>query len=158
MSKSDKKLDILTATLDLSNYFYENTPLPTYEFNYAKVVKVYDGDTFWIVADNHGKIFKYPVRLFGCDCAEIRGGNEESKAKAQQAKKFVSDMLLNKIVKIEVLNGRKIDGKIINEKYGRLIAKVEFLKDDKFCDLTTELLNQNLAYTYHGGTKTKHDE
>jgi hypothetical protein len=137
---------------DLLNSTFKNTPLPTYDFKYAKVIKVYDGDTFWIAAENDNKIIKYPVRLYGCDCSEIKGGSEESKLKAQKAKEFVVNVLLDKIVKIEILNGKKYEGKIIKEKYGRLIAKVSYF-DNEWRDLTEALISQNLAYAYHGGTK-----
>ncbi len=138
----------------LKSATYDNTPIMTYDFTKAKVIKVYDGDTFWIAAVIENKIYRFSVRLFGCDCSEIKGGTEESKLHAQKAKEFVKNAILNKIIDIEVLNGKKYDGKLITEKYGRLIAKIKYYDNqNNKLDLTEELLKNNLAYAYFGGTK-----
>ena len=135
--------------LQLEKAIYETTDAPTYDFTECKVVKVYDGDTITIAVIDNGKLVSYPVRIHGIDCAEIRGGTIESKAKANEAKKFTENAVLNKIVNINVLNGRRINNRIVKEKYGRLLAEIYY--EDK-C-LSKELLKANLAVKYDGGTK-----
>lgn len=119
----------------------------TYDFNYAKVVSVYDGDTITIVSKYNNQFMKFKVRLYGIDTPEIKG---ETKEKGLKSKQFVNDLILNKVVRIEVLNNKIINGKKITEKYGRLLAKVWTLNGDNISEL---LINEGLAKEYYGGTK-----
>ncbi len=121
----------------------------TYNFTEAKVVKVYDGDTITIAAFFNGGIHKFNVRIYGVDCAEIKGGTEESKAKAVEAKEFVENMILNKIINIDVLNNRSYGGRKIREKYNRLLAICRY----KDLDIAEELIKNKLGVPYYGGTK-----
>jgi endonuclease YncB( thermonuclease family) len=127
----------------------KNTPEQVYNFTKAKVIKVYDGDTITIAAIYNKIATKFSVRIYGVDCDEMKGGTEITKYNARMAKKFVSDLILNKIIDIEVLNGKIINGRKVNEKFGRLLANVKI--DGK--DLADELIRNNLARPYFGGTK-----
>lgn len=80
----------------------------------GKVVKVYDGDTFWI-AINHGRLFRTKIRMRNIDTPEIRGGTPETKAKAIEARDLVARIILDQIVTV------KITGM---EKYGRHLGFV----------------------------------
>lgn len=133
----------------LADATYENTPEPTYDFTVAKVIRVYDGDTFWVAVKYAGKRSRFKVRLYGVDCPEIKGGTEKTKLAAQKAKKYVADRILRKFVAIEVLNNKIINGKKIQEKYGRLLSKIYV----DGCDLALELIDRGLAKPYFGGTK-----
>jgi len=133
----------------LRNCTLENTPKKTYKFTKAKVVKVYDGDTFTIVYnDNTGikeEFIQNKIRLYGIDCCEIKDKDNTAKKKANDAKDFVKKLILNEIVDVEILNGKKVDGKTVNEKYGRLIGRVSFRGQD----ISTLLLQNNLAVKYN---------
>ena len=122
----------------------------TYNFTSAKVLKVYDGDTVTIGAwyDNGWK--RFSVRVYGVDCAEIRGGTVDTKAQAQKAKEYVTNLLLNKVVGIEVLNNKIYHGAKLVEKYGRLLANITTPSGE---DLGKLLCDAGLAKPYFGGTK-----
>ena len=136
--------------INWSQVNYDNTSIKQYNFTHGKVVKVYDGDTFWIALVEDNKVVRYNCRLYGVDTPEIRGGTEETKKKGQEAKQYVTRAILNKIVSVEVLNGKKINNKVIKEKYGRLLVKVWY---DDHIDLAKDLLDKGLAKEYYGGTK-----
>lgn len=127
----------------LSKVRFEEVGEPKYLFTKAKVIKVYDGDTFWIAAWQGNEIVRYKVRLYGVDCPEIRGGTEESKRKAQESKEYVVKQALGKIVDITVLNN-------IKDKYGRLLAKIRI----NGVDLTYDLITKGLGVPYFGGKKS----
>lgn len=139
----------------LQNTALQNTTLDTaqeltYNFTEAKVVSVYDGDTITVVAYFDGGFKRFNVRLYGIDCAEMRGGTDETKKKAIAAKQFVINRVLDRIVKIEVLNNQKLDGHVIREKYGRLLARITTPDNQDLSDL---LIQEGLANPYFGGTK-----
>ena len=88
----------------------------------AKVVKVIDGDSINIVFrvpdTNHFRQFK--CRLSGIDTPELRPrlnnpDRENIIARAQEAKQYLKDLLLNRIVKVKC-------GKW--DKYGRLLITI----------------------------------
>ena len=111
----------------------------------AKVLKVYDGDTFTIGAplhiENEQRFYKFSVRLAGIDCPELQTQDPNEKQVALEAKQFVTDRILNRPVHLDDLN---ID------KYGRLLARVSYNGED----LSTQLLDAHLAVPYGGSTKT----
>jgi endonuclease YncB( thermonuclease family) len=149
-AKQENKKQIDRLILEQSTY--ETTDLPTYNFTEAKVIKVYDGDTFWISAWYNNNLCRFKVRLYGVDCPELRGTKGKEKEKALEAKKFVMDTVLDKLVNITVLNNKKVCNKKITEKYGRLLAKV-YPNGFHYPDLSTMLIKQGLAKEYYGGTK-----
>lgn len=120
-----------------------------YRFTKAKVLKVYDGDSVTIAAHYGGQIVKFNVRIFGVDCDEMKGGTEQTKRNAKLAKKFVESKILNKIVDIDVLNNKMVDGKRLREKFGRLLAIIKVDGND----LANMLLEAGLARKYDGGHK-----
>ena len=64
-------LDIsLNNNLPNNNYSYENPNdfLNNHEYFTAKVIKITDGDTIWVMAENGTK---YKIRLLGVDTPEI---------------------------------------------------------------------------------------
>jgi len=107
------------------------------KFNFAKVVKVYDGDTIHIIAkplNGDGEIYKFTVRLRGIDTPEM------GTKKAEEAKDYLTKLILNKVVKVKDIG---ID------KYGRILAEI-WVNAENVTDL---LLNAKLGYGYYGGKK-----
>lgn len=109
---------------DLVNADEKDVHFDTYKFKKAKVLSVYDGDTCKIMAFHRGEKVLFWVRFMGVNTPEIKGGTVETKQKAQEAKKFVEDAILGKIVDIDVVENRMIDGKRIHEPFGRLLAYI----------------------------------
>ena len=151
-SKSNDKLINHNGKLD--ELTYVNTPDITYNFTEAKVLKVYDGDTITIGAFYDNGFKKFNVRLYGIDCDELKGGDEITKANALRAKRYTEKHVFNKIVKIDVLNNKIIDGKKHREKFGRLLARIT---TPEGYDLSNELFLAGLARKYYGGKKDNLD-
>lgn len=113
-------MGICSSELDKARY--ENTPEVTYTFTRAKVIKVYDGDTFWIAAKHNGSIHRFKARLYGVDCPEIR----DKDPLAFLAKEYIERLLLGHTINIQVLNNTRYEGRLQREKYGRLLAIVKY--------------------------------
>ena len=108
----------------------------------AKIVHVYDGDTVHAVFTHPDscKVYKYKLRLAHIDTPELNSKNPNEVKKANEAKKVVEEMILNKIVFLE------LEGE---DKYGRLLANIYI----DGLDLNEYLIEKNYAYRYEGGTK-----
>jgi len=91
------------------------------------VVKVSDGDTFTLLTAENRQI---KIRLHGVDCPERKQDF------GLAAKKFTSDRVAGKIVKVKELD---------KDRYGRTIGMV-YLADGKI--LNEELLSAGLAWHY----------
>ena len=107
------------------------------------VIKVYDGDTITIASKlpySVSPLYRFSVRLNGIDCPEIKGKDENEKKCAQIAKQEMSDLILNKIVRLK---------NIETEKYGRILADVYIGE----LHLNKHMIEKRLAVTYNGGTK-----
>lgn len=123
----------------------------TVEFKFpitgGQVIKVYDADTITIASKmpyNDSPMYRLSVRLNGIDTPEIKGKDisDEEKESAKLARDFVSNLVLNKYVKIE---------NIEREKYGRILADV-YIEDIYLNEL---LIKERYALKYDGGTKKK---
>lgn len=116
---------------------------------WAKIVSVYDGDTFTIIIQLNNKFSKFKVRLYGVDCPEVKPLRKnfkteelrlEEKARGFEAKKYVSDLIFGEILKIEAMGF---------DKYGRLLAEV-YIGEEK---LSEKIIEDGFGYAYFGGTK-----
>ena len=123
----------------------------TVEFKFpitgGQVIKVYDADTITIASKlpyNDSPMYRLSVRLNGIDTPEIKGKDisNEEKESAKAARDFVSNLVLNKYVRIE---------NIEREKYGRILADV-YIEDIYLNEL---LIKERYALKYDGGTKKK---
>jgi endonuclease YncB( thermonuclease family) len=123
----------------------------TVEFKFpvkgGRVIKVYDGDTITIAAKmpySESPLYRLSVRLNGIDTPEIKGKDvtEDEKEAAKSARDFVSNLVLNKYIRLENVN---------NEKYGRILADV-YIGDIFLNEL---LLKEHYAVKYDGNTKKK---
>lgn len=107
------------------------------------VIKVYDGDTITVAAKlpyADSLVYRFPVRLDGIDCPELKSKNEHEQACAQLAKEELSGLVLGKTVEIR-------DSK--TEKYGRLLANIYIGE----LHLNKHMVDRRLAVAYDGGTK-----
>jgi len=126
---------------------WEDTIEFTFPIKGGRVIKVYDADTITIASKlpyDESPLYRLSVRLNGLDTPEIKGKDisNEEKESAKKARDFVSNLVLNKFVKLE---------NIETEKYGRILADV-YIGD---LHLNEVLINERYAVKYDGGTKRK---
>jgi len=130
---------------DIINMFHDvsiDTVNPVhFDFKYGKIIKVYDGDTYWIAAPYCNGIFRFVIRLYGVDCPELRSKNPQEKIAALAARDFVANLILNKVVNVEILPRK--------EKFGRLLANITVGNQS----LTSILINEGHGVAYDGGQK-----
>lgn len=107
-------------------------------FYNAKILNVVDGDTVDALIDLGFKVtITLRLRFNGIDTSELHSSDPELRERANKAKAFVTENLLNKEV---VLQTYKAD------KYGRYLADI-YLIDDTV-SINTKLLNEGLAVVY----------
>lgn len=114
----------------------------------AKVIDVHDGDTITLAFVFGNQICRKSCRVEGVDCAEIRTKNNEEKTVGLEAQKYVSELILNKIIWVEFSNCK--------DKYGRLLAGIYPQRGGERLDKT--LIAMNYGYEYHGEKKKKFNE
>ena len=128
-----------------------NDDIPLFTFDgiscLAKIVDVYDGDTFTACFNYNDKIMKYKFRTYGYDSPEMRPlkskpNREEEKTKAIEAReafKLITNWN-NSLVFIKMM---KFD------KYGRIL--VEVFKGE--LNINNWMIENGHGYPYYGGTK-----
>lgn len=126
---------------------WEDTIEFTFPIKGGRVIKVYDADTITIASKlpyDESPLYRLSVRLNGIDTPEIKGKDisNEEKESAKKARDFVSNLVLNKFVRLE---------NIETEKYGRILADV-YIGD---LHINEVLINERYAVKYDGGTKRK---
>ena len=126
---------------------WEDTVEFTFPIKGGRVIKVYDADTITIASKlpfDDSPMYRLSVRLNGIDTPEMKGTDisDEEKEAAKHARDFVSNMVINKYVKLE---------NIESEKYGRILADVYIGN----VHLNEILLKERYAIKYDGGTKLK---
>ena len=111
-----------------------------YTYKVSKVHSVYDGDTCTVDIDLGLNIVirKEKIRLFGINTPEIRGGTEEEKEKARQARDWLHEHL-DSADEVLIRTHKDKSG-----KYGRLLG--ELIADGK--NLNTALVDQGMAKEY----------
>jgi micrococcal nuclease len=132
---------------DGSDIKWEDTVEFTFPIIGGRVIKVYDADTITIASKlpyEASPIYRLQVRLNGIDTPEMKGKgvSDEEKEWAKIARDFVANLVLNKFVRLENIQG---------EKYGRILADV-YIGDVHLNEL---LLKERYAVKYDGGTKKK---
>lgn len=142
-----KKIYIKNYMEDGSDIKWEDTVEFTFPIKGGRVIKVYDADTITIASKlpyDESPMYRLSVRLNGIDTPEIKGKevSEEEKEAAKIARDYVSNLVLNKVVRLE---------NIESEKYGRILADV-FIGDIHLNEL---LIKERYAVSYDGGTKKK---
>jgi endonuclease YncB( thermonuclease family) len=150
----NKNINTSNNILIYKNYMEDGTDIKwndTTEFKFpikgGRVIKVYDGDSLTIASKfscSDPELYRFSIRLNGIDTPEIKGKDitAEEKEMAKNARDFVTNLVLNKFVRLE---------NISNEKYGRVLADVYIGE----IHLNNLLLKERYAVKYDGGTKQK---
>ena len=115
------------------------------DIQYAKVVKVYDGDTITVASKypkNGKKLYRFSVRLAGIDAPEMNADSFIERVEANISKEQLHSLIYNETVRLD---------NVRIEKYGRLLADV-YIRD---LHVNNWLLENNYAVPYFGGAKNK---
>ena len=128
----------------LENCTYKTCNPYVPSFNEGKVIKCYDGDTVTIATIIDNQIVRFSVRMLGYDCAEIRSKNEQEKKVAKWAKEYITELIMNKMVKVTKNEGY--------DKYGRLLLELQI--DDTNVN---EIMLKKWGVSYFGGHKNDID-
>ena len=142
-----KNKNLLHEKEENINIKYEDTIQFIPPIDEGIVIKVYDGDTITIASKlpyENSRLYRFSVRLNGIDCPEIKGETEEEKECAQIAKNILSNLILNKKVKIK---NKK------TEKYGRILADIFIEINGNNLHINQFMLDENLAVIYDGKQK-----
>ena len=118
------------------------------------VVKVYDGDSITVASrlpHHDSPLYRFPVRINGIDCPEIRSKSKVEKRCAKAARDFLASMVFQKDVSLSVLD---------MDKYGRMLADV-YVQDSDSTEIEVNvadiLIKNRMAIPYFGGRKQKVD-
>ncbi len=136
----------------------DDAPFLTLSGNFhAKCVHCYDGDTVHLIIFHKDEYVKIRVRMHGYDSPEMKVSKKLSEEKRVEIKKnailakdFISDMILGKVVHLEIISEK-------NEKYGRILGIVRLNKDDEK-SVNDIMIEEGHGYKYNGGKKKPSDE
>ena len=139
-SKISKNTEIKHKPLYDCNY--KNTEKFTFNemLFFAKVVKVYDGDTCTVVFFFNGDNYRFNIRMSGYDSPELRSKDPVEKKYAKMSQKILSDLILNKKV---ILYCKDFD------KYGRIMGVIELNGQN----INQHMLTYGHCRIYNGGHK-----
>ncbi len=130
----------ILLTIILSLFFVSN--INAHEFYKAKVVDLYDADTFTLAVDiGFDLTITDNVRLFGLDTPELRTRNSCEKKLGYEAKDYTKDLIFGKTFDVE-FHGKG--------KFGRYLVNL-ILPDGE--TLTEHLIEKEFAYAYFGEKK-----
>ena len=110
---------------------------------YARIVKVYDGDTCTILFKWKKQNIKTSCRIVGIDTPELRTKNKKEKELGYKAKEFLENLILEKVLKVKF--GK--DG-----KFGRPLVEIFLHNGQSISDI---MISNGHAIPYFGGTKKK---
>jgi len=110
---------------------------------YARIVKVYDGDTCTILFKWKKQNIKTSCRIVGIDTPELRTKNKKEKELGYKAKEFLENLILEKVLKVKF--GK--DG-----KFGRPLVEIFLHNGQSISDI---MISNGHAKPYFGGTKEK---
>ena len=122
----------------------------------CKVVRVYDGDTIWVVINFKETFTKLKCRMLGYDSPEMKpklntNNRDQIIRKAIVARDYLKSLIENKIVDIQISGF---------DKYGRVLSTIYIVDPDSSKIICRNKLNVNnlmirngYGYSYMGGTK-----
>lgn len=105
----------------------------------ARVVDVYDGDTFTVAFVHNGSVFRRRCRCIGYDSPEMKGQHAD-KPKAIEAREYLRSILPKGSFVLQY------DG---FDKYGRLLVTFNICREV----LSDHMIRMQHGYAYTGGTK-----
>lgn len=134
---------------------------------YARVVDILDGDTIVLIIHLFNNFYKFNVRIHGIDTCEMKSKDAHNKDLAIKARDTVFNLVCNKWNESSESITKDFIKETLNknvflvwveclefDKYGRLLANVFVLKNDKKDESIGEyLLQHKLAYEYLGEKK-----
>ena len=112
----------------------------------ARVTNVYDGDTVTVIFLIGDVPVKYKIRLNGIDTPEIRAGKGKLKIEklaGYQAQKYLSLLILDRIIDLCIHDW---------DKYGGRILGTIYLNGE---NINTVMIREGYAKLYNGKKKTK---
>ena len=85
---------------------WKDTVQFAFPINGGRVIKVYDADTITIASKlpyDNSPLYRLSVRLHGIDTPEIKGNDvtDDEKIASKNARDFVSNLVLNKYIRLE---------------------------------------------------------
>lgn len=130
------------SEIEILNKCTKKTPKWSFEGLTVNAIclDVYDGDTstFAFIPYTGCEPKSFRCRLLRYNSAEIKSKDENEKRKAKESRDFLSSMILNKIVKLQL-------GKF--DMYGRILVEV-YLPDGK--NVNDEMLKTGHGMPYNG--------
>jgi len=129
----------------LENIDYKETTIFIPQIRFAKVIKVYDGDTITVAAKlpfKESPIYRFSVRLRSIDSPEIKGESEKECKLAIRSRDALHNLIFGKVIEL------KNNGK---EKYGRLLADVYY----NDIHINKWMVHNGYAVKYDGGKKIR---
>ncbi len=104
-----------------------------------KIVRTIDGDTLVVFLELEFDVFiKKHLRIYGIDCPE------KNTIAGKKVKKWVEGWIEQNIpfLQLEVIENE--------DKYGRVLTKIQSIKENKIIDLSEELLKEGYAKPFSG--------
>ena len=98
-----KSFDKINAGDDIPKFSLAGKIFP------CKCIRVYDGDTIHVAIKYNGIMTDFTIRMYGYNSAELRTKNKEEKAKGNEAKEYISGLILGKNILVKFVD---------NDKYG----------------------------------------
>lgn len=109
---------------------------------YGRVVRVHDPDTITVLFHHHDTLCKTNLRLNGIDAPELHSKIQKEADLCKAGQKFLSDMILDKIIKIKM-------GPY--DKYSRTLSNIYTYETEE--DIIQKLINGGFVRAYDGGKK-----
>ena len=103
---------------------------------------MHDPDTITILFSYNDDLYKKNLRLNGIDAPELHSKVAEEAELCRAGQKFLADMILNKIIRIEMGP---------NDKYGRVLSSIYTHENDE--DIIKILIDGGFVRAYDGGHK-----
>jgi endonuclease YncB( thermonuclease family) len=115
----------------------------------AKVIHIIDGDTIKVNIFIGKELKQFVIRMYGYDSPEMKTKNPIEKQYAIRSKNIISQLIFNKIVKLECFK---------YDKYGRILANVFIKLNQKIMNVNQFMIDNRLGYSYFGTTKITFEE
>jgi endonuclease YncB( thermonuclease family) len=121
---------------------WKNTPIFIPKFSIGKVIKVYDGDTITVAAEQQGGVYRFSLRLCGIDTPEKRSHNPKEKDRACFIADYLSTLIMDTFVRVLIVKPDKYGGRYIAHVWSQ-----------ENIHINQHMLNLQFAIPYDGKTK-----